>query len=361
MDSLNNDLHELEKLYKEASAAYATGEPIMSDRDFDALEVELRDLGSELVNFVSEDFENEEEELVANHETFSIYSPKTWVQVEAFFKAYPNASFVAALKFDGICTKLSIDSERMVGQSRNRGARTAIDYTDAVNIAIPKPLVRKPVNITGESFVEWDDLPYLRAKYNPNKYVMPRSAALSLLRTPNEHDEEDVKKLQFRAFATDMTLANYESELLWLKTKGFQIPVYEVFRIDTTEDIKTQLMPIFSRIDTGEPSDGVVIQVNERDIVPTIEGKYMSTQIAFKLEQWGGHAYEAEVIGLNIGKAKGNKGTTLQIKPMTLEDNSTINKVNAYNLGIVERLKIKKGSIIRFERVSNNMCNLIYK
>ena len=87
----------------------------------------------------------------------------------------------------------------------------------------------------------------------------------------------------------------------------------------------------------------------------------MSTQIAVKLDKWGGQVYEAEVIGLNIGMAKGNKGVTLQIKPFTLEDNSTIHKVNAYNLGIVQRNKIKKGSIIKFVRVSNNMCNLIYE
>lgn len=357
------DLANLEKQYEEASAAYAIGEPIMTDLQFDELERKLKDLGSPIVDMVSEDFIDDGVEQEVSYETFSIKAPKTWEEIREFFEAYPHCSFVATLKMDGICTKLAIDRTKMIGQSRNRGSRTAIDFTKAVNLAIPMPKLLSPTNVTGEAFVPWEELEYFRNKYDKDKYVMPRSAALSLLRAPQDHDPEDVKRMKFRAFATDKKMVDYEAELQWLKLKGFEVPKHVVFKIDLTKDIEEQLLPIMDEIDTGEPSDGVVIQVNERgdEARPTISGKYMSTQIAVKMGKWGGQVYEAEVIGLNIGKAKGNKGTTLQIKPFTLEDNSTINKVNAYNLGIVGRNKIKKGSIIKFVRVSNNMCNLIYE
>lgn len=356
------DFYELEKEYIRASEAYALGEPIMTDQQFDELEQKLRDAGSSLVDMVSEDFLSDEVENEVSYETFSIRSPKTWAEVRAYFEAFPNNSFVASLKMDGICTKLGINRVNMIGQSRNRNSRTALDFTDAVNIAIPMPKVLSPITVTGESFVSWEDLDYFREKYNPGKYAMPRSAAISLLRTPKEYEVQDVKKLKFRAFATDKKMADYESELQWLKLKGFDVPKYVVFKIDLTKDIEEQLLPIMDEVDTGEPSDGVVIQVNERDLEsrPEISGKYMSTQIAVKLGRWAGQEYEAEVVGLNLGEAKGNKGCTLQIKPFITEDNATITKVNAYNLGIVERNKIKKGSIIKFNRVSNNMCNLIY-
>lgn len=357
------DLNSLESQYRLASKAYAEGEPIMTDAEFDELENKLRELGSPLVDLVSEDFLEEGTSQEVSYETFSIRSPKNWEGVREFFEAFPDSTFVATLKMDGICTKLAIDSNGLISQSRNRGSRTAIDFTGAMRIVLGDMKIRKPVSITGEAFVPWEDLEYFREKYNKDKYVMPRSAAISLLRTPYEHDEEDVKKLKFRAFATDMKLLDYEASLQWLKAKGFEIPKYKVFKIDLSKDIEEQLLPIMNEVDTGEPSDGVVIQVNERgeNFKPSIQGKYMSTQIAVKLGKWGGQVYEAEVIGLNIGMAKGNKGVTLQIKPFTLEDNSTINKVNAYNLGIVQRNKIKKGSIIKFVRVSNNMCNLIYE
>lgn len=357
------NISNLEEQYILASKAYANGEPIMSDSEFDELENKLRELGSSLVDLVSEDFIDDGLEQEVSYETFSIRAVKTWQEVENFFRAFPDCTFVATLKMDGICTKLAINGSSIVAQSRNRGSRTAIDYTDAMNIVLDDIYLRGSVSVTGEAFVPWEDLEYFRNKYNKDKYVMPRSAAISLLRTPHEHDAEDVKKLQFRAFATDKKTLDYEASLQWLSAKGFKVPKYVVFKPDLSKDIKEQLLPILHEVDTGEPSDGVVIQVNERgeNFKPSVEGKYMSTQIAVKLDKWGGQIYEAEVIGLNIGMAKGNKGCTLQIKPFTLEDNSTINKVNAYNLGIVQRNKIKKGSIIRFVRVSNNMCNLIYK
>ena len=357
------DFTKLEEQYRLASKAYAEGNPIMSDAQFDELENKLRELGSPLVDLVSEDFLDEGTTQEVSYETFSIRAVKTWEEVRAFFSAFPDCSFVATLKMDGICTKLAIDRNGLISQSRNRGSRNAIDYTDAMRIVLGNKTMRVPVSITGEAYVPWEDLEYFREKYNRDKYVMPRSAALSLLRTPYEHDEEDVKKLKFKAFATDMNLVDYETSLQWLELKGFEVPKHVKFKIDLSKDIKEQLLPIMNEVDTGEPSDGVVIQVNERgeNFKPSIQGKYMSTQIAVKLDKWGGQVYEAEVIGLNIGMAKGNKGVTLQIKPFTLEDNSTINKVNAYNLGIVQRNKIKKGSIIKFVRVSNNMCNLIYE
>ncbi|MFF2798060.1 hypothetical protein [Lysinibacillus xylanilyticus] len=360
---MSTDLNELENQYRLASEAYALGEPVMSDIAFDELEKQLRDLGSSLVDMVSEDFLDEGIEHEVSYETFSIKAIKTWGEVRDYFLAFPNSTFVMALKYDGICTKLAADAYKMVGQSRNRNSKTAIDFTEAVNIAIPAPRVLSPVTITGEAFVPWEDLPPLREKYDDSKYVMPRSAAISLLRTPQNHEVEDVKRLKFKAFATDRKALSYESNLEWLKLKGFDVPKYVVFKPDLSKDIREQLLPLMDEVDTGEPSDGIVIQVNETDDAskPQIKGKYMSTQIALKLEKWGGHEYEAEVIGLNIGEAKGNKGCTLQIKPFTLGDNSTINKVNAYNLGIVERNKIKMGSKIKFVRVSNNMCNLTYK
>lgn len=351
----------MEDKYRSASYSYAKGEPIMTDSEFDQLEKVLIKEGSALVDSVSEDFLDDDIVGEVNYETFSIKAVDTWGEVEDFLRAYPNNTFVATLKMDGICTKLAIDRNKMVGQSRNRNARTALDFTDAVNIVVRKPGTFVPVTVTGEAFVPWEDLPHLRETYDESKYIMPRSAAITLLRRPKEHLERDVKLMKFRAFNTDKNFDDYETSLKWLRNKGFEVPKYRVFRPDLQGDLKAQLSSIFEEVDTGEPSDGIVLQVNERDVKPNITGKYMSTQIAVKLDKWGGDEYEAEVIGLNIGMAKGNKGVTLQIKPYTLTDNSTITKVNAYNLGIVNRNKIKKGSIIRFVRVSNNMCNLVYK
>lgn len=360
---MSNTIMDLENLYRKASKAYAEGSPIMSDREFDELEIKLIKEGSNLVNYVSEDFLDEPVESETNYETFSIKAVSDWESVEKYLKSFPNYSFVASLKLDGICTKVAMSNGVKTGESRNRNAKTALDFTKAVNIILPTIPDTEAYTITGESYVPLEDLQVLRDKYPNAKFVMPRSAAITLLRKPDEHEVQDVKRMKFKAFATSKDFDTYVDKLEWLQSIGLEVPIYKHFVYDKNKSAKEQLLPILNYLDNGEPSDGVVLQVNER-IKPEdleIQGKYISTQLAVKLERWGGKLYQAVAIGLNIGTAKGNKGTTIQIEPLTLEDNATITKVNAYNLGVIERNKIAKGSVITFERVSNNMCNLVYK
>lgn len=360
---MTDQLQLLESQYKEASRKYAEGEPSISDREFDLLEKQLRELGSELVDSVSEDFLTEASDSETNYETFSIKAVTTWNEVKSYLESFPGYSFVASLKLDGICTKVAISPNSKTGESRNRNSKTALDFTTAVNIILPDLPDENSYTVTGESYVPWDELQPLREKYPTSKYVMPRSAAITLLRKPDSHESEDVKRMRFRAFATSKSFPTYIDKLEWLSSIGLETPIYQKFEYDSTRDVREQLLPILEYLDNEDPSDGVVLQVNE-EIKPEdieVRGKYMSTQLAVKLERWGGKVYQAVVTGLNIGSAKGNKGTTLQIEPLTLEDNATITKVNAYNLGVVERNKICKGSVITFERVSNNMCNLVYK
>lgn len=352
----------MEEQYTRACEAYASdGTYLLSDAEFDDLERKLRTAGSSLPDKLFEDISvGGESDTDIDDDSFSIKPVDNWVAVEEFLSMYPDSSFLASLKEDGICTKLAIDRTTMYGQSRNRNKRKPISFTKAVNIAINKPSLLSPITVTGESFVSWDDLVYLREKYDVTKYKMPRSAALSLLRTPDKHDPEDVRKLVFTAFNTNKPFATHADKLDWLKSKGFRVPRYVVFTPDMTKDIREQLLPIFDYVDVGSPSDGIVIEVNECNAVPVMNGKYMSTQLAIKLEKWASKDNVAEVIGLDLTAKKGNYGCVLKVKDVVMEDGATVGRVNAYNLGIVHRNKISKGSIIKFARVSNNMCNLIY-
>lgn len=355
------NLQEMEKEYIKACEDYAEGIDSMSNTDFDKLEKDLRAAGSSLPDQLFEDIAvGGISDTDIDDDSFSIKPVDNWEAVGDFVSQYEGLELIAMLKEDGICTKLAVDRINMYGQSRNRNKRKALDFTKAVNMVINKPSVISPLTITGESYVPWEDVEYLREKYDTTKYKMPRSAAMSLLRTPEKHDFEDVKKLVFTAFNTNKPFATHSDKLDWLESKGFRVPKYVVFTIDPSKDIKEQMMPILEEVDTGAPSDGIVLQVNDNSVVPVVNGKYQSTNIALKLEKWAGKDGTGEVIGLDLSPKKGNYGTVLLIKPVIMTDGATVQRVNAYNLGIVHRNKISKGSIIKFTRVSNNMCNLVY-
>jgi hypothetical protein len=351
----------METTYIKACEAYAEGIDEMDNFDFDKLEKDLRAAGSLLPDQLFEDIAiGGVGDTDIDDDSFSIKPVDNWSAVGEFISLYPDTDLIAMLKEDGICTKLAVDRVNMYGQSRNRNKRKALDFSKAVNMVIEKPSVLSPITITGESYVPWEAVEYLREKYDTTKYKMPRSAALSLLRTPEKHDIEDVRKLVFTAFNTNKSFATHSDKLDWLAAKGFRVPKYSVFRLDQSKDIREQMLSIIEAVDTGAPSDGIVLQVNSNSVTPVINGKYQSTQLALKLEKWAGKDSTAEVIGLDLQPKKGTYGCVLLIKPVTMADGATVSRVNAYNLGIVHRNKISKGSIIKFARVSNNMCNLIY-
>lgn len=356
-------LNEKEALYKEACKYYALGQPIMTDAEFDVLEQELIELGSDLPDSVSEDFDDsyEQNEVGADYLTFSIKPIKTYQEAKEYFLRHKGETFTATPKIDGVCVKNLFDvGHYLESSSRNRKSKTAIDFTEAMRAIVPKLDLTKQVTVTGEAYVLQKDLQILRDVYGKDKYVLPRSAAISLLRNPEKH-REHIHLLNFKAFATSNTLSSHQEELDWLQSLGFQTPKSVVFQIDWDIDFETQVNNIMNLADDPSlPTDGIVIQVNSHEFSSEATGKYLDTQIALKLGKWGGNVFEGVVIGLEFTEAKGNKGCVLLIEPLRLPDGVTQTRINAYNPGILERLNVSVGSVVKFRRESENSCNLIY-
>lgn len=361
-------LEELEVLYKRACEAYAIGEDIMTDPEFDYLEKQIISMGSVLPSLVFEDVayledlspEVDHEDLIETA-SYSIRALKDWREVEEWARDYEGYELIASLKEDGVCAKMSINRNSLYAQSRNRKDRNPIDYTKALGKIVSLPNIDETISVTGECYVLEDKLDYLKDKYKSDKFKMARTAATSMLRTPDKFDEEDFNFLRFTAFNTSKAFNTQKEKLDWLKSQGFQTPKYEVFTVDMTKDIKTQIEVKMNLVDTGMPADGVVLELNDKRVLPEIKGKYQSTQIALKLGKWEGVLSKGKVIGLENIPKKGNWGCVLLIEPLKMKDGSTQSRVNAYNLGIVRRNEIKIGSEINFVRVSNNMANLVYK
>jgi len=348
---LNGNKTEDELMYIEASRAYNDGEDIMTDQEFNILEKKLREAGSDVINFTHDQLAEGD----LDEETFSILPVYSWEEVYTWFQATGEEVCILSQKVDGINAKAaySTSTQRWVAQSRARDGRSAFDYSEALNYILPQQ--NDNVGIVGEVYLPEEHLLYFREKYNrPDKFKLPRSGAIMLLRRPQDYDIDDLRLLQFRAFALTIPCTTKEQEFEELQARGFQTPAYLV-------TLESNLTENYRNLEgTTLPLDGIVLEVNDKSFVPEVKGKYQSSQIAVKIGIYGDKKHEAVVVDIHIEPARGNFGVVLEIEPYLMPDGATITRVNAFNIGIVLRKNIKKGDKIKFNRKSNGMTVLVY-
>jgi len=350
-DILKGNRTEEELLYIEASCTYNQGEDIMSDRDFNELEEKLREAGSDIVNYTHDQLADGD----LDEETFSILPIYNWEDVYTWLRDTGEEEFILSQKVDGVNAKIFFSTEtgQWKAQSRARDGRSAFDYSEALNHILP--LQPDNVGAIGEVYLPEEYLVYFREKYNrPDKFKLPRSGAIMLLRRPQDYEVDDLKLLQFRAFSLTIPCATKKEEFDELQARGFTTPAFlTTLESNVTENYR-------SLEGKGVPLDGIVLEVNNKSFVPEVKGKYQSSQIAVKIDVYGDKKHEAIVTDILIEPARGNFGVVLQVEPYVMPDNVTITRVNAFNIGIVLRKGIKKGDKIKFYRKANGMTVLVY-
>ena len=219
--------------------------------------------------------------------------------------------------------------------------------------------------VTGEVYVPAKFLEYFKNKYDEEKFAVPRSAAISLLRTPWNYEVEDLKKLVLLTYSTDEHFSSRKEMYDNLQALGFEVPPYSILDVDkewTDDELQSKIGEVMEQLEAYDeiPSDGVVMEFDNLDIIPEVEGKYRSTQIALKVDKWGTDIFKGIVNGLKLTPGKGNYGTVLIIEPVKMPDGIIQRNINAFNPGIVLRAGITKGCEIKFKRKANQMCVLIY-
>jgi len=346
-------------LYIRASEAYNKGIPIMSNVEFDALERQLREQGHlDLINKTHDEIAGSD----IDDLTFSILPLESWNDIISWIRLSKQTRFLLSLKIDGVLGKLSW-TNKFKAQSRGRSTKYPWDYTEALGHIIPSGISNKLV--TGEVYVPAKFLEYFKDKYGRDKFAVPRSAAISLLRTPCNYEDEDLKKLILLAYSTDEHFSSRKEMYDNLQSLGFDVPPHSILNVDsewTDDELQSNVREFMKQLESYDeiPSDGVVMEFDNLDIVPEVEGKYRSTQIALKVDRWGTDIFKGVVNGLKLTPGKGNYGTVLTIEPVKMPDGIVQRNINAFNPGIVLRAGITKGSEIKFKRKANQMCVLIY-
>lgn len=220
------DISELEERYLKAKEAYYSGEPLITDDEFDRLEEELKEMGSEVVNIVGAADRNYKHQhlspmLSLNKAQAALDGTPPIEQMKAWFSTFPSdMKFEATPKYDGNAVNLIYRNGKFEKAITRGDKSKGKDVTHKIIRRVPLWLegVNTDVEVRGEVVM---DVSIFNAKYSTFKN--PRNFVAGVLNKDDVQDEL-LNELTFMALEVRIHDGDYDyptDTQSWLATHGF--------------------------------------------------------------------------------------------------------------------------------------------
>lgn len=282
-----------------------------------------------------------------------------------------HLDFVASLKVDGVNTKmLYTNGELCLSLSRGRNDGSSFDYMEGSSKVMPLKITTYDgihhLKITGESYVDREALPFLREKYNTEKYKTSKSSAISMLRT--RHAREDYKHLHTLVFYADVSSSTIMDMFFQMKQYGFEtVPhvLHSWNEIPERFDDFSKWLPenvMYPIWNMGKtlPSDGCVIEVNDLSWTGDINGQYSTRQLALKFGPWKFKIYKGTITNIRLEQRRVYKSVRIEIQPIITDDDCKAQVINSFNPAILIDNDLEVGKEIYFEKNAEAVNILIH-
>lgn len=304
---------------------------------------------------------------LAEDKSMSIRKIDNMEDVFYFCQAFRNQELCLSIKMDGDNIKSEIlNSELLLSLTRGR-ASMGIDVTESMLQIIPKDMNLDGHRVvTGEVFVPEEHLEYLRNKYDVTKYKTTRTSAMTMLRRPQDHDLEDLNKMEFVTFSCDGLADTVSETYEALRDVGFSIAPYLVLS-DIPDNLADFTVYFEELMDTmyheqeqrGLPADGLVLEVNNYHINSEIKDQYDSRQIAVKFGHWASTVYTGVIKKIIIEQRRVYCCCKVEIEPLKTNDGCLATTINIFNPSFLLDKKLGVGDKIKFERQSGTVNVLV--
>ena len=340
----NQIINRVEELNKASEAYYNTGQPIMSDAEFDNKLEELRQWEEETGIVLSKSPTHNVGAIVLNnikkvtHESpmLSLAKCHSAEEVKQFAKGH---TLVGSVKLDGLtCRLIFKDGELVRAESRGNGTIGNI-ITDHVKQFLNIPLhINKEGTyvIDGEALIKTDDFEELNKN---DEYKTPRNLASGTL---GGLDTSVVKNRKLRWYAWEVVEGSkypesFASSLMEANDLGFEtvpfanltwaeLNIHEAIDFFLDEAKKENL-----------PQDGVVFKFEDVEYGKSLgsTSHHFNNGIAFKVFN---ESVESELI--NIEYTMGKTGTltpTAVFKPIEIED-TIVERASLHNISVMKEI-----------------------
>lgn len=351
----------VEELNKASEAYYNTGQPIMSDVEFDNKLEELRqweeETGIVLANSpthnVGYSVADELKEVEHNHPMLSLDKTKS---VDELIDFIGNKDCFLSVKADGLTTSLHyINGKLISAETRGDGVRGTECLQNVLTMKnVPKEIPYKDeLIIDGETIIGWDTFREINDKLpEDKKYKHPRnlvSGSLQLL------DSKEAANRNMR-FVAWRVIKGFEHktpsrDLFKAKDIGFEIiPILKSPRINQEKELTILLNHIRESADSHNiPYDGAVVAVDDYKLADSMgrTDKFFRHSMAYK--------YEDELFETVLTDIEWNTSKTGLINPVAIFQPINLNgaittRATLHNITYIKDMMLGIGDRIRVYR-----------
>lgn len=346
-------------ILNEASEAYYSGTPIMSDEMFDARLEDLKHLENETgivyghspTQRVGARILSNLPEVIHNHPMLSLEKCHTAQEVVNFSN---GKELIASIKCDGMTVSLLYENGILIrGESRGNG-HVGLDITEHVKQFSNVPLkIDKEGTyvIDGEAIITNYDF----AKINKNgEFKNSRNLVAGTL-SSLDTSVVSQRKVKFITWEViDGGCNNLKDNLNEASALGFDVvPFWSVINL-TANNIQNVIDYVFDYAEEeGIPNDGIVFKFNDIEYGKSLgaTSHHFKNGIAYKAKD---DVYETELIDIDwtVGKS-GQITPTATFKPVEI-DGTIVERASCHNISILTNLDLHKGDTIEVKK-----CNQI--
>lgn len=353
---------------------YVQSAPEISDREYDFLMKELKDLEAEHPEYITEDSPTQRvgersvdgfPSVTRDIPMLSIDNTYSFEEIDAFDKrvkdalGHHNYQYIVELKYDGLAIELVYDN-RLLQQAITRGdGITGDDITPNVRTIRNVPLRLNDTAPTGRIAIrgeilmpraEFDRVNKEREENGENLFANPRNAAAGSVKNYDPQITAS-RGLYFVCYGAAEPLGcSSQSELLDTAATWGVAASKPYYICVTSDDIKQRCEEWYEkRHDFKYDTDGMVIKINSFDVQKELgfTSKYPRWAIAYK--------FAAEQAVTQIQEIRFQVGRTGHITPVAIFEpvhlaGTTVSRATLHNFDEVERKDIRYNDWIRVEK-----------
>lgn len=357
METVNkiSRMKELVTLLNEADVAYyRDDEPIMTDREYDALTEELKSLetvtGLVFANSPTKKVSgaNKTQLQKVQHSKPMLSAQKTRSEDELCAFA-AGQDVVLSNKLDGLTLVLRYRNGAFV-QAITRGEDGIVgeDVTKtAVHLRnVPKKVpCKENFEVRGEGVVSWADFELLK---RGNESTHPRNVAAGAVRaqTPDKGRLSHIDFVAFELIYADDESTTKCEQLEFLTKNGFFTVSYDLIAASRGEKAFREALKAFLPETCRFPVDGVIAEFNDLDYGRSL-GATLHHENRMMALKWEDELYETVFRGVTAAVTRGGRITlTAEFDPVKI-DGVMIHRADLHSLGTFENLQLGEGDKIK--------------
>ena len=340
-------------LNKASDAYYNSGNPIMSDYEWDNLYDELVELEKETgviypnspTQQVGYEVKTKLEKVTHSHPMLSLGKTKS---VNDLVKFSNGRDCIISLKMDGLTVLNTYKNGKLI-QSETRGngeIGELITHNAKVFDNLPVSIdMDKKFEIEGEAIITKEDFYNINLKLKDGeKYKNPRNLASGSVRQLDSKIAKD-RHVKFIAWKIPYGFTRFTDSFKFAEELGFDVVPYSKYN-SKTDDINVIVEYLKDLADVkGYPIDGLVITYDNVEYGKSLgnTGHHPRHSLAFKF-------YDEEEVS-TLKDIEWGMGKTGQLTPVAIFDDveldgTTVNRASLHNVSILKELQLGIGDEI---------------